>query len=144
MSDEINLTSVPTAGLHHLQVKLAFLADLDHRARPALLVSSTGADLTVRYIDDETTETVTVTESARLAAIGARDDLCRIGGRPLLLVNTHYRVVGVATGPAAPPARLEVLVVSRLEDGAVVELVNGSETQPAWQLLALTRPSPLP
>jgi len=34
--------------------------------------------------------------------------------------------------------------VSRLEDGAVVELVNGSETQPAWQLLALTRPSPLP
>jgi hypothetical protein len=35
-------------------------------------------------------------------------------------------------------------VVSRLEEGAVVELVNGSDTQPGWQLLALTEPSSSP
>jgi hypothetical protein len=141
MSDDPNPISVPPGGLHHLQVKLAFLADPDHRARPAALITSTGPDMAVRYIDDGTTETITVNQPDRLAAIVARDDLCRIGGLPLLLVNTHYRVLGVATGPVAPPPHLEVLVVSHLEHGAVVELVNGSDTQPAWQLLALTGPS---
>jgi hypothetical protein len=144
MSNDPNPVSVPSGGLHHLQVKLAFLADPDHRARPAALITSTGANVLVRYLDDETTETIKVNQPDRLATIAARDDLCRIGGLPLLLVNTHYQVLGVATGPVAPPPQLGVLVVSRLEDGAVVELMAGSDTQPAWQLLALTEPSSSP
>jgi hypothetical protein len=57
--------------------------------------------------------------------------------RPRLLVNTHYRVVGIATGPSEPSAELKKLIVSRLEDGGVVELVADSDVKPAWQLLAI-------
>ena len=123
--------------LHHIQVKRAFLDDQEHPARVALLGEVTGSALEIVYLDSGDSDVVEVANASRLAEILARDDLCRVRERPLLLVNTHYRVLGIATGPAGPPPQLEVLIVSRLEDGDVVELVTDSDVQPSWQLLAL-------
>lgn len=136
MTDEPEIYTAPPGGLHHIQVKLAFLTDQEHRARPAALTAVDGDTVTISYLDGAA-ETVVVNEPERLADVLARDDLCRIQGHPLLLVNTHYRVLGIATGLATPPSKLEVLIVSRLENGSVVELVNGDDTQPAWQTFAL-------
>ena len=134
--------SVATGRLHHIQVKLAFMADPDHRPRPGRLLGTHDTTVTVGYIDDGTTETITVGDAGRLGEVLQRDDLCRLDGAPLVLVNTHYRVLGIATGPAAPPPQLEVRIASRLENGSAVELVNGSNTQPAWQLLATIKTTP--
>lgn len=136
MTDRETTDPAPVHRLHHIQVKRAFLDDAEHRARPAQLIATDQGAVQVRYLDDGTTGTVTVADPARLDAILARTDLCRVDDKPLLLVNTTYRVLGIATGPASPPPQLRVLIVSRLENGEVVELVN-EDPQPAWQLLAL-------
>lgn len=118
------------------------MADRDHRARPGRLLGTNGATVTVSYIDDGTTDAITVVDADRLGEVLGRDDLCRLNGSPLVLVNSHYRVMGIATGPAAPPPQIKVLIVSRLENGSVVELINDSDTQPAWQLLATVKTTP--
>ena len=122
-------------GPHPIQVSRAFLDDIDHRARPARLESVEGEVVVIRNLDDTTTQ-VTVTDPKRLAKVLARPDVCRLRDLPLLLVNEHYGLLGIATGPATPPSRLEVLIVSRLEDGRVVELIN-DDPQPSWQIFAL-------
>jgi len=127
----------PTAVLHHTQVQRAFSSDYPPAAKPAVLTEAKGRRLAVHYLDG-TDEAIHVSDGHRLAETLARPDLCQISGRPLLMVNTHYRVLGIATGPAAPPSRLVVLIVSRMENGSVVELLSGSEDQPSWQLFALT------
>jgi hypothetical protein len=96
-----------------------------HPERPATLVAVNGDALDIRHLDG-TTGTTTVAAPDLLADVLAHDDLCRLHGQALLLVNTHYRVLGIATGPAAPPSRLEVMWASRLENGAVVELSSGN------------------
>lgn len=121
--------------LQHVQVKIAFLADEENPARPATLDSVDGDRVSLRWLDGSTGG-VTVTDAARLSAVLERDDLCRLRGEPLLLVSTVHHVLGLATGPPTPPARLEVLVVSVVEDGEVVELLSHGD-QPGWQLLAL-------
>ena len=141
MTDELD-DSVATGRLHHIQVKLAFMADPDHRARPGQLLGTKGATVTFSYIDDGTIDTITVVDAGRLGEVLGRDDLCRLDGSPLVLVNTHYRVMGIATGPPTPPPHVEVLIVSRLENGSVVELINDSDTQPAWQVLAMVKTTP--
>jgi hypothetical protein len=123
--------------LHHIQVRLAFLADRGHPARPGRLISTDGTTVTVAYIDDGTVETIYVVDGHRLDDVLRRHDLCLLDRSPLVLVNTRYRVLGIATGPAAPPPQVEVDIVSRIEDGSVVELISDSDTQPAWQLLAI-------
>jgi hypothetical protein len=125
------------ARLHHIQVRLAFLADRDHPARPGRLMSTDGTTATVAYVDDGTVETIDVVDGRRLDDVLGRDDLCLLDESPLVLVNTRDRVMGIATGPTAPPPRVEVHIVSRLENGSVVELISPSDTQPAWQLLAI-------
>jgi hypothetical protein len=139
MTDNPKTRAARRSGVHHTQVRLAFLADQEHRARPAALVAVDGPTIEVQYLDG-TTGSLVVDDAARLATILDRDDLCRIQDHPLLLTNAHYGVLGLATGPAVPPSKLEVLVVSRLEDGCVVELLNGDDSQPAWQILALADP----
>lgn len=53
MTDELD-DSVATGRLHHIQVKLAFMADPDQRARPGRLLGTKGATMTVTCIDDGT------------------------------------------------------------------------------------------
>lgn len=124
-------------GLNHVRVKRAFSSDKENPARPAVLAASSGSSIDVTYLDDGRTEQLVVSDSERLTVILNRPDLCRLKGNPLLLVNSHHRVLGVATGPTEPPSRLQVTIVTRLEAGAAVELVTDRDGQPSWQLLTL-------
>ena len=53
-------------------------------------------------------------------------------------------MLAVATGPTAPPNRLVVTLVSRMEDGSVVELVGDDGDQPSWQVFAATSAGGVP
>ena len=112
MNTDPSRNPTSTDRVHPIQVRRAFLEDADD-ARPATLTGVDGGAVSIRYLDD-TTATVTVGEPERLAEVLDRDDLCRLRGQPLLLVNTAYRLLAVATGPAAAPPRLEMLIVCRL------------------------------
>ncbi len=128
---------LPAAGgLNELRVRLAFGADEEHPAQPAVLLNVDGNTLRVGHFDGTTGE-LWVESSAALDTVLARTDLCRLRGRPLLMVNVYHGVLGVATGPVEAPRRLEVLRVCRLEDGAAVEVLAPSDDQPSWQLLPL-------
>lgn len=130
-----------TPVLHHTQVRLALGPDARPRARPATITDApSDGPVSVRFLDGATT-TVKVADAARLAATLERTDLCRLDGRPFVLLSTPHGVLAVATGLSEPPQRLVVTLVSRLEDGAVVELVGDGE-QPAWQLFAVTDSEP--
>lgn len=122
--------------VHPTQARLAFLTEREH-AQPALIRSVEHDRLELLCLD-RSERTVRVHQADRLATVLGRDDLCRLHGLPLAMVNLSRRVLAVATGPATPPRRLEVLVVCELDDeGGVVELLSGSDDQPSWQTFAL-------
>jgi hypothetical protein len=53
------------------------------------------------------------------------DDLCRDQGHELVLVNSHYGLIGLAIGPAEPPRRLAVQYGTvRLEHGSAAEILG--------------------
>jgi len=136
MSSRPEFLTTRSDQVHPIQVKLAFLTD-NGQARPARLTSVDG-DLVELHQLDGTTTSVRVHDAVRLAHVLGRDDLCRLRGLPLVMVNQQHRVLAVATGPATPPSKLAVLIVSRLgDDGGVVELLSSSDDQPAWQTFAL-------
>jgi hypothetical protein len=124
--------------LHLRQIKFAFGEDPERPARPAVFVRADGKKVEVRYLGGGT-GTVIVADAARLAQIVARDDLTRFEGEPLLMINTHYGVLGVATGPKKAPAQLHILFVACIEDGTIVELAGDDKKQPSWQMLAIRR-----
>ena len=127
--------------VHPTQARLAFLTERE-QARPALIRSVQDDRLELVCLDRSEC-TVRVHQADRLAEVLDRDDLCRLQGHPLTLVNLPRRVLAVATGPAAPPRQLEVLVVCELDDeGGVVELLSGSDDQPSWQTFALVVDEP--
>lgn len=128
--------TAPAGELSHGQAQIAFSSEGDSPARPAILVETEGDSITVRYFDNST-DTFSVFKADRLAAVFARDDLCRFREQPFLLVNRHHAALGVATGPATVPSRLEVLLVSLIEDGAALEFMSDDESQPGWQLFAI-------
>ncbi len=132
-----------THPLHHTQVRLALGADPDHPAHLATVAAVQGDSVSVDLIGGShhgsRAITVDVADAQRLAGTLARTDLCRLDGEALALLNPHHGVLAVATGPTEPPDRLVVSWVSRLEDGATVELV-GDGDQPSWQLFAVVDP----
>lgn len=129
------LTASPDQ-VHPIQARLAFLTEREH-AQPVLIRSVEEDRLELLYLD-RSERAVRVHQADRLATVLERDDLCRLQGLPLAMVNLSRRVLAVATGPATPPRRIEVLVVCELDDeGGVVELLSGSDDQPSWQTFAL-------
>ena len=125
----------PLPTLHHTRIRAALGPDASPRARPAT-VTDTAADrvVNVRFLDGDTS-TLSVADTVRLAATLERPDLCRFRGEPLVLWSAQHGVLAVATGPTSPPDRLVVQLVSRVEDGSVVELIGGDD-QPSWQVFA--------
>lgn len=122
--------------VHPTQVRLAFLTD-NAQARPALLRSVDGERVELCGLDGSE-RTVRVHKSDRLTEVLERDDLCRLRGEPLVMVNERYRVLAVATGPAAPPSKLAMLIVCELGDGGgVIQLLSADDDQPSWQTFAL-------
>ena len=136
MTKRLETRHTPAGELSHGQAQIAFSSDGDSPARPAILVETEGDSITVRYFDNDT-DTFSVFKADRLAAVFARDDLCRFREQPFLLVNRHHAALGVATGPATVPSRLEVLMVSLIEDGTALEFISDDESQPGWQLFAI-------
>lgn len=131
----------PPPALHHTQIRAALGPDASPRARPAT-VTDTAADgvVNVRFLDGDTS-TLSVADTIRLTATLERPDLCRLRGKPLVLWSAQHGVLAVATGPTSPPDRLVVQLVSRVEDGSVVELIGGDD-QPSWQVFAASGANP--
>lgn len=126
----------PPENLHVIQVKLAFGNEGRVRARPATLVEVDEEHVTVHYLDGSE-ETVDVVRPDRLGELLARDDLCRLRDRPLLLVNTYYRVLAIATGPSSPPSQLKASTVFAFENDSVTEVLPIEDGQPTLRTLAL-------
>ncbi len=134
----------PLPVLHHTQVRAALGPDASPRARPATVTdASVDGVVAVRFLDD-TVDTVDVADTIRLTATLERPDLCLLRGKPLVLWSAQHGVLAVATGPTAPPNRLVVTLVSRMEDGSVVELVGDDGDQPSWQVFVATSAGGVP
>lgn len=138
MSPNPEFLSTRADQVHPIQARLAFVTD-NSDARPALIRSVEGDRIELRELDGTGT-TVSVHRADRLVAVLDRDDLCRLRGEPLVMVNERYGLLAIATGPASPPRQLEMLIVCELDDeGGVVELLSADGNQPSWQVFALRR-----
>jgi hypothetical protein len=124
--------------VHHSQARKAFRPGGGSYA--ARLVSAVDGDALVARLSDHVRVALVVARPDRLAAVLRRADVSLIETAPLVLVSEAYGVLGVATGPAAPPARLQVWSnISLLEDGEAVEIPAVDPQQPSLQLLAARR-----
>ena len=122
--------------VHHGQVSRGFTRTAG--AYPARLLAADTSSALVQRVSDRQLVTFAVARPDDLAATLERDDLTLLDGHPLVLVSPGYGVLGIATGPAAPPDRLSVVFVSRLEGGHAVEIPASGAEQPSWQLFAVT------
>jgi len=124
---------VPDAArpLHPIVVRRAFGADPVHPAVPGFITSAEGPDVAIALVTDE--QVALTIDDPAFADATSRPDLCRDDQqRPLVLVNRHHNLIGLACGPATPPKRLAVNYgVQRLEDGIVVA-IPGFDDQPGW------------
>jgi len=124
--------------VHHIQARKAFRPGGGSYA--GRLVSALDADALVARLSDDVQVALVVARPQRLAAVLRRADVSLIETAPLVLVSEAYGVLGIATGPAAPPAQLRVWSnISLLEDGEAVEIPAFDPEQPSLQLLAARR-----
>jgi hypothetical protein len=124
--------------VHHIQARQAFRPGAG--AYPGRLLSALDGEALVDRLSDHTNVIFVVARPDRLAAVLRRADISLIQSAPLVLVSETHGVLGIATGPAEPPAHLRVWSnVSRLEEGEAVEIPAVDEEQPSLQLLAVSR-----
>ena len=136
MSNEHNPVGPPPERLHWIQVKLAFTSEGREPARPGRLVGVEGPELRVAYLDGSE-ETIEVVEAERLRHLLEAADICRIKGDPMVLVNTYYRVLGLAAGPPEPPRQLKVSLAFAFADSSVTQVLPAAQDQPTLHTLAL-------
>lgn len=121
--------------VHHSQARKAFRPGSGSYA--GRLISALDSDALVARLSDQVRVALVVARPERLAAVLRRADVSLIETAPLVLVSEAYGVLGVATGPAEPPAQLRVWSnISLLEDGEAVEIPAVDPEQPSLQLLA--------
>ena len=124
--------------MHHIQARKAFRPG--GGSYPGRLISAIDAEALVARLSDHVRVVLVVARPDRLAAVLRRADVSVVETAPLVLVSEAYGVLGIATGPAEPPAQLRVWAnISRLEDGEAVEIPAVDEEQPSLQLLAARR-----
>jgi hypothetical protein len=124
--------------VHHVQARKAFRPGGGSYA--GRLISAWNRDALVARLSDDIRVALVVARPERLAAVLRRADVSLIETAPLVLVSEAYRVLGIATGPAEPPAQLRVWPnISLLEDGEAVEIPAVDPEQPSLQLLAARR-----
>ena len=124
--------------VHHIQARRAFRPGGGFYA--GRLVSALHSDALVARLSDDVQVALVVARPERLAAVLRRADVSLIETAPLVLVSEAYGVLGIATGPAKPPAQLRVWSnISLLEDGEAVEIPAVDPEQPSLQLLAARR-----
>jgi len=121
--------------VHHSQARKAFRPGGGSYA--GRLISAVDTDALVARLSDHVRVALVVARPERLAAVLRRADVSLIETAPLVLVSESYGVLGIATGPAKPPAQLRVWSnISLLEDGEAVEIPAVDPEQPSLQLLA--------
>jgi hypothetical protein len=124
--------------VHHIQARHAFRPGAG--AYPGRLISALEGEALVDRLSDQVGVALVVARPTRLAAVLRRADISLIETAPLVVVSETHGVLGIATGPAEPPAQLRVWPnISRLEDGEAVEIPAVDEDQPSLQLLAVNR-----
>ena len=124
--------------VHHIQARRAFRPGGESYA--GRLVSALYSEALVARLSDDVQVALVVARPERLAAVLRRADVSLIETAPLVLVSEAYGVLGIATGPASPPAQLRVWSnISLLEDGEAVEIPAVDPEQPSLQLLAARR-----
>ena len=124
--------------VHHIQARRAFRPGSGSYA--GRLVSAVDTDALVARLSDDVQVALIVARPDRLAAVLRRADVSLVETAPLVLVSEAYGVLGIATGPAEPPAQLRVWSnISLLEDGEAVEIPAVDPEQPSLQLLAARR-----
>jgi hypothetical protein len=124
--------------VHHIQARKAFRPG--GGSYPGRLISAVAGEALVARLSDHVRVVLVVARPDRLAAVLRRADVSVVETAPLVLVSEAYGVLGVATGPAEPPAQLRVWAnISLLEDGEAVEIPAVDEEQPSLQLLAARR-----
>jgi hypothetical protein len=121
--------------VHHSQARNAFRPGGGSYA--GRLVSAVDTDALVARLSDDVQVALVVARPARLAQVLRRADVSLIETAPLVLVSEAYGVLGIATGPAEPPAQRRVWSnISVLEDGEAVEIPAVDPEQPSLQLFA--------
>ena len=124
--------------VHHIQARRAFRPG--GGSYPGRLISARDAEALVARLSDHVRIVLVVARPDRLAAVLRRADISLVQTAPLVLVSEAYGVLGIATGPAEPPAQLRVWSnISLLEDGEAVEIPAVDPEQPSLQLLAARR-----
>ncbi|HEV8205908.1 MAG TPA: hypothetical protein VGR04_04355 [Acidimicrobiia bacterium] len=124
--------------VHHIQARKAFRPG--GGSYPGRLISAVAGEALVARLSDHVRVVLVVARPDRLAAVLRRADVSVVETAPLVLVSEAYGVLGIATGPAEPPAQLRVWAnISLLEDGEAVEIPAVDEEQPSLQLLAARR-----
>jgi hypothetical protein len=124
--------------VHHIQARKAFRPG--GGSYPGRLISAVAGEALVARLSDHVRVVLIVARPDRLAAVLRRADVSVVETAPLVLVSEAYGVLGIATGPAKPPAQLRVWAnISLLEDGEAVEIPAVDEEQPSLQLLAARR-----
>lgn len=124
--------------VHHIQARRAFRPGGGSYA--GRLVSALDSEALVARLSDDVQVALVVARPQRLAAVLRRADVSLIETAPFVVVSEAYGVLGIATGPARPPAQLRVWSnISLLEDGEAVEIPAVDDEQPSLQLLAARR-----
>ncbi|MFV0318503.1 MAG: hypothetical protein ACK5O2_16265 [Microthrixaceae bacterium] len=136
MSGDTTTAGPPPERLHWIQVKLAFGKEGREPARPATLVAVEGAEVRVRYRDGSE-DILEVVEPDRLGDLLDSAELCRLDGEVLVLVNTYYRVLGVATGPSEAPEQLRTSLAFAFENNTVKRVMSAAGDQPTIHTFAL-------
>ena len=135
--------------VHVVQVKLAFGPQAEGTAFYALAKS--GPDWVLVESPEGEQRRFRIRDRERLSAILQRDDLTRRNGRPLVIANRRYKIIGFAAGPAQAPRYVQVLAILDLGRGVMPGLpgpvtathpVGSTEEiddpQPDWWLLDAT------
>ncbi len=119
----------PVRRIHPIAARRAFGGDPEHPPLAGRIIGNDGDALIVSLPIGWAS--VEINDPAFGEAL-EREDLSRYEGHePVVLLNTHYDLIGLAVGPAVAPRRLAVGAAIRLENGSAVEIL-GTDTQPGW------------
>lgn len=107
------------------------------------VVTDHGSDwMTVLRIEDGELRHFNIDNPPRLEALLGREDLTRLDGRPLALVNRGHGLIAIAVGPPTPPETIEFLFVLNIAEmwmPGVPAAKGDPAVQPDWWLLGIDR-----
>jgi len=118
-----------------VQAKHAFVVDREHVGFSVIAEWRVGEDgrgvVLLAPLDGSAAVPWRVIDGDRLTTVLDRSDLTRVQDLPLVVVNPAAKILGIAAGPATPPAQIALLAVFDLEREV---LAAPAADQPEWWL----------